>query len=348
MPEPAMKAGAPPRLVLLDGLRGLAALLVVLMHAADTTVATTVFDRGYLAVDLFFLLSGFVLTLAFDPRFAAGMTPWAFMRLRIARLWPTIAIGMGIGAVLVFSLSPPEVALRATALNLMLVPAQCGGKGLYCLNGPAWSLACEFAANLLHVLVLWRLSSRWLGAITVLAGAGLAYAIFLHGHADIGVNIDSALGGYLRCAFAYPLGMLIARQWRARPRQDFPWWAGLVPPVLVPFALQQIEAPGALLDALSCLVVLPLCFWIATRTRPAARIEPVLAWLGKRSYPLYAVNFPVKHLTICAAVALGQPDGPAVMVAIIVMSLLVTELVLLSSRPRAASAPPAKAAAATA
>ena len=77
-------------------------------------------------------------------------------------------------------------------------------------------------------------------------------------------------------------------------------------------------------------------------------MEPVLAWLGRRSYPLYAVNFPVKHLTICAAVALGTPDGPAVMAAIIIMSLLATELVLLSGRTRPAPAKAASAAPATA
>jgi peptidoglycan/LPS O-acetylase OafA/YrhL len=318
----------PDRLPLLDGLRGLAAMLVVMMHSADMIVDTAIFRHGYLAVDLFFLLSGFVLTLAFEPRFAAGMNMLNFMKLRIVRLWPTVAIGMAIASILIFTVTPPGIATKALALNLMMIPASCDGKALYCLNGPAWSLACEFAANLLHVWILWKLSDRALLMVAAMAGVLLAFAIVRHGNADMGVLVGDFWGGYLRCAFGYTLGMWMARKWRNAPGWPLPWWLGLMPAVAVPFGIQQLGTPSALIDALACLVILPACFWLATQGKLPTSLRPAMDWLGRHSYPLYAVNLPIKNLTMYLALSLGMARGMAMMALVIVLSLLASELVL--------------------
>ena len=80
---------APGRFLTLDGLRGLAALIVVAVHASEHFGSAGP-RFGYLAVDLFFVLSGFVLSYAYDRRFADGMTNRQFMRLRIERLAPPL------------------------------------------------------------------------------------------------------------------------------------------------------------------------------------------------------------------------------------------------------------------
>src|SRR5215210_2241655 len=81
----------------LNGLRGLAALIVVLFHAA-ALIGTQLAPGGYLAVDLFFILSGFVIAHAYDHRFAEGLGPLAFIRYRIIRFYPLYLLGLAIGA----------------------------------------------------------------------------------------------------------------------------------------------------------------------------------------------------------------------------------------------------------
>ena len=92
----------------LDGLRGVAAVIVVLHHLGNERLGPFNPTFGYIAVDLFFALSGFVIALNYDHRFAGGMTVKEFMLKRVLRLYPLYAAG------LLLSLLTISVVVNAT------------------------------------------------------------------------------------------------------------------------------------------------------------------------------------------------------------------------------------------
>jgi peptidoglycan/LPS O-acetylase OafA/YrhL len=145
--------------VALDGLRGLAALAVALFHAAIFFPALTVIApaNGYLAVDFFFVLSGFVLAHAYSERFAKGMTACAFMGRRLRRLYPLYLLSLalwlplGIRGLMSRTLDPRQTIIAAVAALLYLPAPQ--SFLVYPLNPPTWSLFYELAANLFFAVI---------------------------------------------------------------------------------------------------------------------------------------------------------------------------------------------------
>ena len=93
-----------PRYEILDGLRGIAALMVVIFHLFETYskgAAFQIVNHGYLAVDFFFVLSGFVVGYAYDDRWDK-MTTWGFFKRRLTRLHPMLVMGTLIGGCFYF------------------------------------------------------------------------------------------------------------------------------------------------------------------------------------------------------------------------------------------------------
>ncbi len=127
----------------LDALRGIAALAVVCFHRREGR-----FPSAYLAVDLFYVMSGFVLAYAYDSRFAAGLSWRRFMAQRLIRLWPLYALGVIITLVSAV-LAGDQKAWAQAPLQFLFLPAQPGPDHapLYPLNLPAWSLMFELAIN---------------------------------------------------------------------------------------------------------------------------------------------------------------------------------------------------------
>ena len=154
-----------PRYEILDGLRGVAALMVIVFHCFETyipRVGTQIINHGYLAVDFFFLLSGFVIGYAYDDRWNA-MTVWGFFKRRLVRLHPMVVAGTLRGAALFFfaagSYFPMIMQVEAwkfvlcIVLGLLMIPCPTGldirGWGeTNPLNGPNWSLTFEYVGNI--------------------------------------------------------------------------------------------------------------------------------------------------------------------------------------------------------
>ena len=217
----AAYADSKPHYDILDGLRGVAALLVVVFHLCEAH-ATSHFDQllnhGYLAVDFFFILSGFVIGYAYDDRWKK-MTVTEFLKRRLIRLHPMVVIGAVIGAVMFYfqgcsvwdvtKVTVPML-LAATLMNACLIPASPGteirGLGeMYPLNGPSWSLFFEYIGNILYALFLRRLPTRALAALVLLAGCGLtAFAVWGPlGDICVGFALteENIVGGSLRLLF---------------------------------------------------------------------------------------------------------------------------------------------------
>ena len=172
-----------PRYEILDGLRGVAALMVVVFHLFETYSkgpAFQIVNHGYLAVDFFFVLSGFVVGYAYDDRWDK-MTTWGFFKRRLTRLHPMVIAGTLVGAALFFfsgNAFPKTVEVEgwkfALCLVMGLLMLPCG-KGLdirgwnelNSFNGPQWTLTLEYIGNILYAFIFRRLPKIALAILCV-------------------------------------------------------------------------------------------------------------------------------------------------------------------------------------
>ena len=309
-----------PHYDLLDGLRGVAALTVVCFHLFEAYASSHLDQRinhGYLAVDFFFILSGFVVGYAYDDRWTK-MTVREFLTRRLVRLQPMVVIGALIGAVMFYtqgcpvwdvSAVPVAMLLVATLMNAFMIPATPGaeirGVGeMYPLNGPAWSLFFEYIGNVLYALFIRRLSTRALTVLVAAAGCGLAAFSVWGPLGDICVGFsltgENIVGGSLRLLFAFPAGLLLSRVFRpVRVRGAF--WIG----TLAVVALASVPRIGGsehlwmngVYDALCAVVLFPLIVWIGASGKTTDRVTSrICKFLGDISYPLYMVHYPFIYL----------------------------------------------------
>ncbi len=235
-------ADTKPHYNLLDGLRGVAALLVVWYHVHEGFAFAgggmiTGINHGYLAVDFFFMLSGFVISYAYDDRWAKGFSLKDFFKRRIIRLHPMVVIGAIIGAVTFILQGSVQwdgthIATSAVMIALLcamfMIPATPGcryevrGNGeMFPLNGPSWSLFFEYLGNVLYALIIRRIPKMaltWLVVVLGMLHVGFA-VLNISGYGSIGVGwtIDKVnfMGGMLRMLFPFTAGMLVARNFRA-------------------------------------------------------------------------------------------------------------------------------------
>ena len=299
--------------VILDGLRGVAALMVLVFHVFDAC-SSNIIPHGYLAVDLFFVLSGFVIGYAYDDRWQQGLSVGRFFRRRLIRLHPMVFAG-GLIAAGVFLVQGRTMwdgtvvswgwTLLSVLCGLFLIPALPGspievrGFGEYFpLNGPYWSLFYEYIGNVCYALFLRRLSNRWLAFVAAVSGAFVLQACLHNGY--LGVGWSAADGGwwfgFVRMLFPYTVGMLMARLFRPVGIRHAFWWcsllilaAGLMP------ALDFDAAPWAngLYDFLCTALLFPAIVWMAASDGGARESTLRLSrHLGDLSYPLYAIHYP--------------------------------------------------------
>ena len=184
-----------PRYEILDGLRGVAATLVVAYHLLETYYGggpDQPINHGYLAVDFFFALSGFVIGYAYDDRWDK-MSTWSFFKRRLIRLHPMVIFGTLFGALMFYFGSCSEfplindtpwwmvVGVMLWCFTMIPLPASMDIRGwaeTNPLNGPAWSLQWEYLANILYALVFRHLSKVAL-AICVLFFAAMTIVLCL-------------------------------------------------------------------------------------------------------------------------------------------------------------------------
>lgn len=322
-------ADTKPHYELLDGLRGVAALLVVFYHifeglsfAAGGTPITTI-NHGYLAVDFFFILSGFVIGYAYDDRLGKTMTTGNFFKRRLIRLHPMIIMGVILGAIAFLIQGSVQwdgkhVAISAVMLStlcaMFFIPALPGaryevrGNGeMFPLNGPSWSLFFEYIGNILYAVFIHRLSTKALTVLVVLLGTGLAgFTLFdVSGYDMIGVGwtLDGMnfLGGSLRMLFPFSLGMLLSRKFKPFQMKGAFWICSIV--LLILFCVPYIKVDTApislngLFEAACIILIFPVLVWLGASGKTTdKRSTQICKFLGDISYPLYAVHYPIMYL----------------------------------------------------
>lgn len=317
-----------PHYALLDGLRGIAALLVVWYHvfegfqfAGEKAIIDGV-NHGYLAVDFFFILSGFVIGYAYDDRWGKQLTMASFFRRRLIRLHPMVMMGALIGFIS-FAATGFErwdgtsagwgLSLLALGAAWLMLPALPGmprevrGNGeMFPLNGPCWSLFFEYIGNILYAFILRRLSTKAMAALTTVMACGLAWFAVTNqsGYGSIGVGwtIDSTnlLGGLLRMLCPFTIGMLISRIFKPMKVKGAFWICTAI--LLILFHVPYIEGGtpwswNGLFEAVCIIGIFPWIVWLAASGKTTDKASTsICRFLGDLSYPLYIVHYPIMYL----------------------------------------------------
>ncbi|MDE8653214.1 acyltransferase family protein [Novosphingobium album (ex Liu et al. 2023)] len=292
-PNPAETAShGADRYVTLDGMRGIAALAVALFHFDQSLV-----PHGYLAVDFFFALSGFVLYRAYRPRWEAGLGTRQFLLQRVVRLYPLFLLGVLLTTALavhkVTHGLPFGLDLRGIAVSAMFNAAMLPSPmdmPLFPLNVPSWSLFFELVANVALIVLLFRLPRLALAAICVFAAVNLAPIILDHGSGNIGALWGEYGVALLRTAFSFTFGVLVGTLPQDHARPSGPGLLCFVLIVVV-LAAQVSRFSVAAYDLGAILVASPVLLLIGTRVEPGRFIAPVATFVGDMSYALYAVHW---------------------------------------------------------
>lgn len=323
MPNTAVSTSAyadtKPHYTVLDGLRGVAAITVVCFHIFEAFATSHLDQRinhGYLAVDFFFMLSGFVVGYAYDDRWRT-MTTMDFIKRRIIRLHPMVVMGAIIGALMFYSqgcsvwdVSKVTVSalLLAMVLNALLIPALPGhevrGLGeMFPLNGPSWSLFFEYIGNILYVLIIRKFSTKALGGLVVAAACGLAVFAIWGPLGDIcaGFSLTGMefTAGSLRLLFSFTAGLFLSRVFKPVRIKGAFWICSIILVSLL--AIPRIGGAenlwmNGLYDTLCCVLVFPLLVVLGASGKGGIFTNKLSKFLGDISYPLYMVHYPFIYL----------------------------------------------------
>lgn len=313
-------ADTKPHYNILDGLRGVAAITVVCFHIFEAFATSHLDQRinhGYLAVDFFFILSGFVVGYAYDDRWGKMKTT-DFIKRRIIRLHPMVVMGAIIGAIMFYtqgcsvwdvSVVPIAALLVATVLNMFLIPATTGseirGVGeMFPLNGPSWSLFFEYIGNILYALFIRKLPTKALGILVFVIGCGLAWFAILGPLGDICVGFSLTgtefTGGSLRLLFSFSAGLLLSRIFNPTNIKGAFWICSIS--IIALLAVPRIGGAehlwmNGVYDTLCCVLFFPLLVYLGASGKTTDKYTArICKFLGDISYPLYMVHYPFIYL----------------------------------------------------
>lgn len=331
LPEasPGPRGAGMGRYVTLDGMRGLAALAVALFH-----FDIYLMPHGYVAVDFFFVLSGFVLYRSYLPRFRGGLGVGRFMVQRLARLYPLFLLGLLLGVMLAVQQllagdpkAPPADEVAAALLfNGLMLPSPAS-LPLYPLNVPSWSLFFEIVANFALIVLLFRLPGWALAIICVIAAAGMVPIVVANGSGNIGALWNEHSIALMRTGFSFTLGVIIAmlperlstatagggaaggEGGGARASS----WLGVVciAAIGVLLAMPVPAKWTAAYDLSMILFFSPLLVFLGSRCEPVHFVAPLAAFTGEVSYALYAVHWSFIEPMRSAVRTLGLQPIPA-------------------------------------
>ena len=325
-------ADTKPHYELLDGLRGVAAILVLIYHIfegfafAESTNGEgsgliTTLNHGHIAVDFFFILSGFVISYAYDDRWGK-MSLGGFFKRRLIRLHPMLIMGAVVGMISFLltgcqqwsgDVTPISWVMIALLLTIFMVPALPGlpyevrGNGeMFPLNGPMWSLFFEYIGNILYALVIRRLSTKLLAVLTAILGVLHAWIFVgdLSGYDSVGIGwaIDTInfWGGLVRMLFPFTMGMLLARTFKPREVKGAFWICSAM--LIAVFAVPYIAKSGAislnsLYEVVCIAVIFPFIVWLGACGKGGDNYTGrINNFLGELSYPLYIVHYPIMYI----------------------------------------------------
>jgi peptidoglycan/LPS O-acetylase OafA/YrhL len=310
-----------PHYEILDGLRGVAAIVVLLFHIFEAYTLDPYekfVNHGYLAVDFFFVLSGFVIGYAYDDRWKK-MSFSNFIKRRLVRLHPMVTLGMVLGAVLFYFGASPEFALIADVpvwklllfllLAIFLIPMPPsmdirGWQEMYTLDAPCWSLFYEYIANILYGLFIRKFSTKLLSVLVFLAACTTIHLAMTTGEVGGGWEFSSH---HLRCGFTrliYPFfaGLLLYRLGKLTKLKNAFFWCSAL--LVVVFFMPRLGDQthfwmNGLYESVVIILVFPLIVFMGASGEVKGKYaSKICRFLGDISYPVYIVNYPIVYLWV--------------------------------------------------
>jgi peptidoglycan/LPS O-acetylase OafA/YrhL len=286
----------------LDGLRGIAALSIVVFHLYEFMVpdyTKSPIGHGYLAVDFFFCLSGFVIGYAYDERgLQLGLK--TFFRNRLIRLHPMVIWGsviglLGyvldpyIGAASIAEAGTGKITLAFVCSLLMLpfpwLPGR--GGGLFPYNTPAWSLLMEYIINIVYGLVLLRLPKRWLLVMLGISAVWIALVARHRGWIITGWDAPTFMDGFPRVFFSFLAGLTVYRfNLIIRSRMNFVFLGALLTGVF----MFPHYTNDWIVEMILVMLVFPLLLALGAGITTKGRVRGFCNFTGRLSYPLYMTH----------------------------------------------------------
>ena len=306
-------------LPVLDGLRGTAALSVVMFHFQELSVGPDHPDNfwmrhAYLAVDFFFCLSGYVIGYAYDDR-RDRMGARDFIAARLIRLHPMVVFGLALG-LLSYLLDPfnhsgtpkpwleiqqaPAWKLIGNALGgiVMLptwpLPNRFGA--FFSLNAPSWSLMWEYVASLGFAFALWRAKKGVLIAVAAIAAVALGISSYQADTLALGFGWGQAIYGLIRVSFSFTVGLLLFRSGiRLKSRAGFVVLSALLVSIFVLPGYGNSESGEVplnwLYDLAAVVVAFPAIVLLGAGASTTGLVGKLCDLFGRLSYPLYMTHY---------------------------------------------------------
>lgn len=352
MSKSAVNLQAKSHYSILDGLRGVASIIVIFYHVFEAHALGDKFkqiiNHGYLAVDFFFLLSGFVVAYAYDDRWG-NLTQWGFYKRRLIRLQPMVVMGSIIGAALFFfqkSAVFPNIqdasvwmVLLLMIIGATLIPVPLsmdirGWQEMHPLNGPAWSLFFEYIANILYALGIRRFSKTVLSIFVAITGLMLIAYLIYGGQGDLiggwSLSKEQLFVGFTRVLFPFFAGVLISRVGKLIRIKNAFWWSSLL--ILIVLSIPRIGDAqhlwmNGIYDALCVIAFFPLIVLIgAGGSLQNEKSKQICTFLGDISYPLYITHYPLMYIYTAWVInnnLIMQPYALFIGILVIIISVVV-------------------------
>lgn len=330
--------------LLLDGLRGFAALFVVIFHFMEIVIpdySKNIFGHGYLAVDFFFCLSGFVIAYAYDDRLKS-LSVGDFFLLRLIRLQPLVVFGSILGLV-TFLIDPFSNlyrtygfwgTLKLFAASVFLIPYPVMPEryhNLFNLNAPAWSLFWEYVANIFYALLFVRWSKSIVSIVCLAGGLMLVYTAYEHKNLSGGWGGPNFWDGGVRILYSFFAGIMVFRMKLAI--KNSLGFIGLTVVLALALFSPFGEAYNWWLESFIVLFYFPLIVALGAGSNSVSAYKTLAVWSGELSYPLYMVHYPFVWIFL-TYVSTQKPSTdtlawliPIAVIAIVIFSYLVFRFV---------------------
>ncbi|AXB55491.1 acyltransferase family protein [Flavobacterium fluviale] len=286
---------------ILDGLRGIAAFAVVIFHFMEwvfTDPTKNFIGHGFLAVDFFFCLSGFVIGYAYDNRIS-NIGIFNFFIARIIRLHPLVIAGSVLG-LLAFLFDPFGEHLELYSTGKIIVTFLCSifliplpiiadrGFNLFSFNAPAWSLFWEYIANIAYAFILYRVARRYLLLLTIIAAIGICFVGYNSGNLLGGWSGPTFWDGCARISYSFLVGLLIFRSnWIIKNKLGF----GVLTILLLLAFIVPFSKWNWLTEVLIVLFYFPLLIALGAGAVLKNGQKKYCQFSGKISYPLYMTHY---------------------------------------------------------
>jgi peptidoglycan/LPS O-acetylase OafA/YrhL len=284
-------------------------------------------NHGYLAVDFFFLLSGYVIGYAYDDRWGK-MTLTSFFKRRLVRLQPMVIMGMIIGAIFFYyqdSVLWPGISevpvwkmlvIMLIGFTLLPMPVSMDIRGwseMHPLDGPAWSLFFEYIANILYALFVRKFSKTALWILVIACAILLIHFTVTSKNGDViggwALDPEQLRIGFTRMLFPFFAGLLLCRLGKMIQIQKAFFWSSLL--VVLTLSIPRVGDVtnvwmNGLYESFIIIFIFPLIILIgAGGTVKEAFATRLCKFFGDISFPIYITHYPLIY-TYTAWVANGK------------------------------------------